>query len=281
MTGCSRDGEAGFGCTRSISGFKCVDGFARTVLRTEPAAGPAVILLHELPGMSPADMELARRIAHQGFTVYLPLLFGEPGQDSFISGYFQSCAYGEFECAALSKSSPALKWLETVCDQVVDLSGKPIGVIGMCLTGVFPLALLRAGVEAAVVCQPTLPFNLLFGKPIGRQKEDVGLDKTHLDKAAQSTVPLLAMRYASDKLCPPERMQKLRSIFHQRLASIEIEGKKGHSTLADSFDAQAFADTINYLRVMLGVERGPKLMSIAKLGRKNCEITADRIWRAL
>src|SRR5262245_64644473 len=136
-------------CPDPISDFNCVQGVSRTVLRTERASGSAVILLHELPGISPDDMQFARRIANQGFTVYLPLLFGEVGQNNFISGYFQSCVYGEFECSKKSTSSPALKWLQTLRDQVINISGKPIAIIGMFLTGVFPLALLGEGVGGA------------------------------------------------------------------------------------------------------------------------------------
>jgi hypothetical protein len=42
--------------------------------------GPDVLLMHELPGMTPQFIGLARTIADAGFTVHLPLLFGEPGE---------------------------------------------------------------------------------------------------------------------------------------------------------------------------------------------------------
>jgi dienelactone hydrolase len=230
--------------------------------------------------MSPDDMALARRIANEGFTVYLPLLFGKIGQDSVISGYFQSCAYGEFECSKTSTSSPALKWLRTVCERVINMSGQPVGIIGMCLTGVFPLVLLREGIRAAVLCQPTIPFNLLFGRPINDQKTDIGLDPEDVSAATKSDVPLLTMRYASDKRCPEERVDKLRDIFRGRLADIKLQGQ-GHSTLGGSFHSGAFADTIKYLKVRLGSDRGPQRMNLAKLDKKACEITADGKWRPL
>ena len=43
--------------------------------------GPAVLVMHELPGLTPACISLAEDIAAAGFTVYLPLLFGRPGQN--------------------------------------------------------------------------------------------------------------------------------------------------------------------------------------------------------
>jgi dienelactone hydrolase len=271
-----------FHCSKAIADFICVKGFRRTMLRTERAAGPAVILLHELPGMTPYDLELARRIANHGFTVYLPLLFGAPGQNNAFSGYFQSCAYGEFECSKLSTTSPIVKWLQDdVCKRVEDLSGNPIGIIGMCLTGIIPLALLRDGIAAAVLCQPTLPFNLLFGRPIGEQKQDLGLAPVDLENATRSTTPLLAMRYASDPLCPEERINKLRDVFQKRLATIDIEDQKGHSTLANDFHPGGFADAVKYLRVRLGAAFGPQEMTLARLDGQRCEITADGTWRAL
>ncbi|MDJ0719934.1 MAG: hypothetical protein QNJ54_37900 [Prochloraceae cyanobacterium] len=37
--------------------------------------GPGVILMHELPGMIPECVDLARRLADANFTVYLPQAF--------------------------------------------------------------------------------------------------------------------------------------------------------------------------------------------------------------
>lgn len=39
---------------------------------------PAVVIMHELPGMIPECVDLARKVASSGFTVFLPLLFGKP-----------------------------------------------------------------------------------------------------------------------------------------------------------------------------------------------------------
>ena len=65
--------------------------------------------------------------------------------------------------------------LRDVCRRVSEHARGPVGVIGMCLTGAFPLALLGEGVQAAVLCQPTLPFNALFMRPIGAQRRVLGL----------------------------------------------------------------------------------------------------------
>ena len=49
-------------------------------------AGPGVVLLPEIPGMTPAVMALADHLVEAGFTVAVPSLFGEPGR-GFSAGY--------------------------------------------------------------------------------------------------------------------------------------------------------------------------------------------------
>ncbi len=88
------------------------------------------------------------------------------------------------------------------------------------------------------------------------------------------------MRYARDEKCPDDRMCKLRDIFQKRLADIELEGE-GHSALAGSFNEDAFADTVQYLKVRLRVEPGPKSMRRARLNGKRYEISAEGLWREL
>jgi dienelactone hydrolase len=42
--------------------------------------GPAVIIIHEIPGLNPLVVRFADRVADAGMTVYLPSLFGQPGR---------------------------------------------------------------------------------------------------------------------------------------------------------------------------------------------------------
>jgi dienelactone hydrolase len=261
-------------------GFERIDRFGRVVYRIGPADGAPVLLLHELPGLTPDDLELARRLAAERFNVYVPLLFGNFGQDALLAGYWQACRDGVFECSKGSTRSPVLDWLERLSDGVAAETRRPLGVIGMCLTGILPLALLRTGVDAAVVCQPTIPFSPLLGRPIGAQRADLGLGTADLQRATASNVPFLALRYASDSLCPTPRVEALRSTFSGRVATLELEGK-GHSTLGGSFNQQAFTDAVGYLRVRLKAAAGPQPMQRAMLAGRPCEITAAGVWRAL
>ena len=43
-------------------------------------AGPAVIVIHEMPGLHPLVLRFASRVAAAGMTVFCPHLFGEAGK---------------------------------------------------------------------------------------------------------------------------------------------------------------------------------------------------------
>lgn len=280
---CAAHKQSSLRCPATLADFEREDNLGPLpVYRSRHGSGPSIVLLHELPGLSPEDLALAERLAREGFTVHLPLLFGEAGQDRFFVGYFQSCARSEFECSAASTTSPIVGKIREVCRSVGERARSPIGVIGMCLTGAFPLALLGDGVEAAVLCQPTLPFTALLMRPIGEQKRAVGLAQADIDRAQKTAVPFLAMRYRTDPLCPPERFQTLQQTFGGRIALIEIDGEpQGHSTLAGDLNFEAFADAVNYLKVRLGAVNRPQRMKLAKLDGQPCEIGMNGQWRRL
>ncbi len=89
-------------------------------------SGAAVILMHELPGMIPECVDLARRLA-ENFTGYMPLLFGEPNQPLSIPKMLQYtaqlCISKEFYCFAKNKSSPITDWLKALCRHAKQESG--------------------------------------------------------------------------------------------------------------------------------------------------------------
>src|SRR5688572_13297683 len=54
------------------------EGETRRVYRK--GRGPAVIVMHEIPGLYPEVVAFARRVVDAGFTVYMPSLVGTPGR---------------------------------------------------------------------------------------------------------------------------------------------------------------------------------------------------------
>ena len=46
--------------------------------------GPAVIVIHEMPGLHPLVIRFANRVAAAGMTVFCPSLFGDPGRPASV-----------------------------------------------------------------------------------------------------------------------------------------------------------------------------------------------------
>jgi dienelactone hydrolase len=177
-------------------------------------SGPAVIVMHELPGMIPECVDLARRIAAAGFTVYLPLLFGEPDRPfslvRMLGFTAQLCISHEFYCFAKHESSPITNWLRDLCRKVhQDCDDRGVGVIGMCLTGGFVLSLMAdESVIAPVISQPSLPLGITPA-----HKAALGVSEPELNKARSRDVPLLALRFSDDKTSPRQRWETLQQKF--------------------------------------------------------------------
>ncbi|VEP14522.1 conserved hypothetical protein [Hyella patelloides LEGE 07179] len=187
-------------------------------------SGAAVILMHELPGMIPECVDLARRLA-ENFTVYMPLLFGEPDKPLSVPKMLQYtariCISQEFYCFAQNKSSPITDWLKALCRQAKqECGGQGVGVIGMCLTGGFVLSLMADdSVIASVASQPSLPFGITSA-----HKAALGVSPAELEVAqarANNGVPILALRFSEDKTSPPDKFTTLRKEFGEETEVIE------------------------------------------------------------
>src|ERR1700720_1620281 len=72
-------------------------------------SGPAVIVMSEMPGISPHVARFSRWVADAGFTVYMPSLFGRDGAVPDVeegTAIFQwACVSAEFRALAANESS--------------------------------------------------------------------------------------------------------------------------------------------------------------------------------
>lgn len=194
--------------------------------------GPAVIIMHELPGMIPECVDLARRVAKAGFTVFLPLLFGQPNVPFSVPQTLvyttQLCISREFYLLAKHKSSPITEWLRALCREVYPrCNNTGVGVIGMCLTGNFVLSMMAdAVVMAPVISQPSLPLPLSSDRAsaLGISQQDLAQAK----QRAESGVNLLALRFSEDRTCPAQRFATLRQEFGKNIETIEIDSSKNN-----------------------------------------------------
>jgi len=204
------------------------DGETRVVWRA--GSGPGVVVMSEMPGITPKVAEFAQRVVDAGFTVAMPHMFGEDGREVstpyIMKSISRGCVSREFTAWALNKTSPIIDWLRALARDLHQRCGGPgVGAIGMCFTGGFALAMaVDDDMLAPVLSQPSLPF------PGGKaRKRALGLSAADLAKvAAREELCVLAMRFTGYKAVPPERFEHLREVFGDRLIAIEIDSSPGN-----------------------------------------------------
>ena len=189
--------------------------------------GPSVLILSEMPGITPALVTFAKRVADQGLSVTLPHLFGRDGNSAnngeFLKTFGEVCISREFTLFATSRSSRVTRWLNELAHHEHETNGGPgVGVIGMCLTGGFALAMMVDPVVVApVLSQPSLPVGR---KPASRHDLGISDDELLRVKArTQNGVCVQGYRFSGDKLSPGERFQNLRDVLGDAFLGVEID----------------------------------------------------------
>jgi len=206
------------------------DGKTRDVYRL--GSGPAVIVISEMPGITPQVADFARKVAKVGLTAVMPHIFGDPGRDMSAGYVFQSigpaCVSREFTAFATGKASPITVWLRALARQAHEECGGPgVGAVGMCFTGGFALAMMVDDtVVAPVLSQPSLPF------PITKKhKRDLGISDADLARVKQRVdagACVIGLRFTGDKVVPAERFQRLRDELGDGFIGVEIDSSKGN-----------------------------------------------------
>ena len=207
-------------------------GVQRTTYRR--GNGPGVVIIHEVPGITPEVARFGRFVAEAGFTAVLPALFGTPGKPfsvPYVLGQMgRACVSREFHVLARGQSSPITDWLRALCRQVHRECGGPgVGAIGMCLTGNFALSLMvDDAVMAPVLSQPSLPFPVSRSHRAALHVSDEAL--ATVKKRAAAGCGVLGLRFTADPLCPPERFETLRrELGADGFEAIEIDSTKGNA----------------------------------------------------
>jgi len=251
------------------------DGKRRDVFRM--GSGPAVIVISEVPGITPLVAQFGRRVAAAGCTAVMPSLFGEPGRPPTVAYAMRSigpaCISREFSSFALKKTSPVTVWLRKLAAAEHERCGGPgVGVIGMCLTGGFALAMMVDDIVLApVLSQPSMPFPLSK-----RYKADIGISDSDLARVKQRTEAgqcLLGLRFSNDPFCFAERFETLRRELGDKFIAVEIDSapgnpyghpKSAHSVVTEHLvdkpgtpTRAALDQTLAFFRENLGVGSGP------------------------
>ena len=201
--------------------------WTRTVYKR--GEGPAVIVIHEMPGLHPLVIRFADRIVDAGMTAYLPDLFGEPGRPVSMRYNLHSvlkgvCIQREFSVWASDRSSPIVDWLRALAKRAHgECGGAGVGAVGMCFTGGFALAMMtEPSVVAPVLSQPSLPFGLGGARraSMGASAEEIACAKRRFE---EEDLSMIALRFRGDRFVPPERFAAYRAAFGDRFEAIEID----------------------------------------------------------
>ena len=198
--------------------------------------GPAVIVMAEMPGISPHVARFARWVRDAGFTVYMPSLFGRDGAVPTVeegAAVFQrACVSTEFRALAGNQSSPVTHWLRGLARQVHQECGGPgVGAIGMCFTGNFALTMmLEPSMLAPVLAQPSLPL-----------KEPAGLEiapdeiETVRDRLERENLTVLAYRFKGDQICKAERFAAYAAALGNRFVGRELPDSAANTDVTPFF----------------------------------------------
>ena len=237
--------------TDALQGFEhttfTAEGDSRAVYRT--GSGPAVIVISEIPGITPNVARFARFVADAGFTAVMPHVFGDDGRavsNGYAAGSLaRACISREFTVLALGKTSPITTWLRALAAHEHGRCGGPgVGAVGMCFTGGFALAMMVDEVVLApVLSQPSLPF------PVSKaHRRSIGVseaDTRRIQERALAGTCVLGLRFTGDKLSPPERFEHLRELLGDAFVAVELDSSPGnphghrktaHSVLTEDLD---------------------------------------------
>jgi len=204
-------------------------------------SGPGVIVISEIPGITPAVIAFADEVVEAGFTVVMPDLFGRPGRANgtgpVVRTLAQICVSREMSLLALGRTQPIADWLRSLAREVhAELGGPGVGALGMCFTGGFALAMMvDPAVVAPVLAQPSAP---VAATP--RRSADLNLspgDLAAVKERAAAGCEVLGLRYRSDPMVG-RRFSTLTRELGDAFLRVEFPGSK-HATLTEHRQQEA------------------------------------------
>jgi dienelactone hydrolase len=215
--------------------------------------GPGVVVIHEIPGLTPEVIGYAEELVAAGYTVVLPHLFGTPEAPMSVGAIAKVlprlCVSKEFTTMATGQTSPIAVWLRDLARTLHDeLGGPGVGALGMCFTGGFALAMMvDPSVAAPVLAQPSLPF------PVGKARAaDLNLspaDLTAVKQRAAAGCEVLGLRYRGDSAVGT-RFDTLTRELGDAFLRVDLEGK-GHSTLTEHRSQEAVDRVLSFFSAKL------------------------------
>ena len=200
----------------------------------EKGSGPGVVMIPEIPGITPEVLGLADHLVDEGFTVVIPSPFGVPGKP-MTPGYTigtvaRLCVSSEFRAFAVGVHRPISDYLRAVASDLAERTpGSGVGVIGMCFTGGFALALaVDDSVRASVLSQPGMPFPISRARRLDATVSAEEFDRI-AERAAAGEVCALGLRFSEDRAVPRERFATISKRLGDAFEVIELDSSKGNA----------------------------------------------------
>ena len=223
-------------------------------------SGPGVVIIHEIPGITPSVVAFAEDVVDAGFTVVMPSLVGTPGQ-AMSGGYIaksflQVCVAKEFTNWALNRTSPIISWLQGLARSLhAECGGPGVGALGMCFSGGFALGMMvDASVVAPVLSQPSMPFaaGAKRAADLNLSPSDLTAVKARVDAGCQ----VLGLRFDQDKMVGT-RFETLRRELGDGFLAVELpsNSKKDHSVLTEQRDEASVQRVLQFFADKLKVEQ--------------------------
>lgn len=230
-------------------------GLTRDVYRR--GTGPGVVVVHEIPNITPKVTQFANDVVDAGFTVVMPSLVGSPGaapsNGSMAKSMLKVCVSKEFTHWALNQTSPVIGWLRALARNLhQDVGGAGVGAVGMCFSGGFALGMMVDDIMLApVLSQPSLPF------AVGKKARGADLnlspdDALVIARRAAEGCQVLGLRYTGDKLVG-DRFSSLRRLLGDAFIAVELPStsKNDHSVLTEQRHEESVQQVLQFLREKL------------------------------
>ena len=226
----------------------------RTFPTYRRGSGPGVIVIHEIPAITPKVLAFADEVVDAGFTVVMPSLLGTtpgepPGAGNFLKSITKVCISREFNSWGLNKTSPVTAWLTSLAkDLHEELGGPGVGALGMCYSGGFALAMMVDGhVAAPVLSQPSMPF--AFNAAHSRDLNLSPADLTAVKERVAEGCSVLGLRFQDDPMVG-KRFDTLRAELGDGFLAVELPGKQ-HSVLTEHRDEASVQRVLEFFKERL------------------------------
>ncbi len=220
------------------------EGITRKVFKGAPdgESQRGIVVVHEVPGITPQVVNFADRLVERGATVWMPSLVGTPGLDRSAAYVAQSfakvCVAKEFAYWASNESPPITRWLRALARELsADLGGRKVGALGMCFSGGFALAMAADPVVwAPVLSQPAGPM------PLGAdRRRSIHVSNEDLHSVIEKGCQVMGLRFTGDMTVPSERFAALTEALGPKFTAIEIKSpdraisikRSAHSVLTE------------------------------------------------